>query len=84
VLEYKLSTSGTFSATLVKDFTSSNSSDVLGDVQRLPNGNTLITYSTGGTILEVDSSWNTVQTLKATSFGYTDWRGTLYGPPDRY
>jgi hypothetical protein len=84
VFEYKLSTSGTMSATLVKDFTSSYASDVLGDVQRLPNGNTLITYSTGGTILEVDSSWNTVQTLKATAFGYSDWRATLYGPPDRF
>jgi hypothetical protein len=47
-----------------------------------PNGNVLITYSTGGTMLEVDSSWATVQTLKAT-VGYAEWRATLYGPPTR-
>jgi hypothetical protein len=51
-------------------------------VQRLPNGNTLITSSNGGVIQEVDSSWNTVQSIKGT-FGYADWRETLYGPPPR-
>jgi hypothetical protein len=83
VLEYKMSSGSTLSTTLVKDFTSgSTSSMVLGDVQRLPNGNTLITYSASGQIIEVDSSWATVQTLKA-NFGYADWRETLYGPPPR-
>jgi hypothetical protein len=33
-------------------------------------------------MLEVDSSWATVQTLKG-RFGYADWRETLYGPPAR-
>jgi hypothetical protein len=51
-------------------------------VQRLPNGNTVITYSNAGQILEVDSSWSAVQTLKG-SFGYADWRETLYGPHAR-
>ncbi len=86
VLEFKLSTSGTMSATSVKDYTyGSTSSNVLGDVQRLPNGNTLVTYSVAGKIIEVDSSWATVQTLatSGTSFGYADWRPTLYGAPLR-
>jgi hypothetical protein len=84
VLEFKLSTAaGALSATLVEDFTSGDlNSDVLGDVQRLPNGNTLITYSTAGEILEVDPSWNTVQTITGT-YGYADWRETLYGPPSK-
>ena len=82
VFELKITDSGTFSTSVVKDFTSGNSSNVLGDVQRLPNGNTLVTYSTGGVMLEVDASWATVQTLKGT-FGYADWRETLYGPPSR-
>jgi hypothetical protein len=83
VLELQLSTAGGFSATLVHDFSSGNlSSAVLGDVQRLPNGNTLITYSTAGEIVEVDPSWNTVQTISG-SYGYADWRETLYGPPPR-
>jgi hypothetical protein len=83
VLEFKLNTSGALSATAVKDFTSDDlSSNVLGDVQRLPNGNTLITYSTSGEVLEVDPSWTTVQTLTGI-YGFTDWRETLYGPPPR-
>lgn len=83
ILELKLTEStGALSFTTVKDFTSGTSSGTLGDVQRLPNGNTLITYSNGGQILEVDSSWGTVQTLKGT-FGYAEWRETLYGPPER-
>jgi hypothetical protein len=82
VFEYKLSTSGTFSGTLVKDLMGM-ASNVLGDVQRLPNGNTLVTYSNSSQIVEMDASWNTVQTLKASSLGYADWRETLYGPPPR-
>ena len=82
-LEFKLDTTGTMSATPVKAFESGSlTSNVLGDVQRLPNGNTLITYSTSGVILEVDPSWATVQTLSGT-YGYADWRQTLYGPPAR-
>ena len=81
--EFKLSTAGTLSATSVEDFESGSlTSNVLGDVQRLPNGNTLITYSTSGVILEVDPSWATIQTLSG-SYGYADWRETLYGPPPR-
>jgi hypothetical protein len=83
VLEFELNTAGVLSAAPVKDFTSGTlSSNVLGDVQRLPNGNTLITYSTSGEILEVDSSWVIVQTITGT-YGYSDWRETLYGPPAR-
>jgi hypothetical protein len=69
-------------ATLVKDYTGSSSSMVLGDVQRLPGGNTLISYSTSGKIIEVDSSWQVVQTFTG-SVGYASWRPTLYGPPAR-
>jgi len=83
VLEFKLNTSGTLAAALVKDFTSDSlSSNVLGDVQRLPNGNTLIAYATTGETIEVDSTWATVQTLTGV-YGYADWRETLYGPPLR-
>jgi hypothetical protein len=83
--EYTLSTSGTMSATQVKAYKSSSNShsDSLGDVQRLPNGNTLVTFSNNGLLQELDSSWNVVQTLSTGSFGYADWRETLYGPPPR-
>ena len=85
VYEYTLSTSGTMSATQVKAYKSSSNShsDSLGDVQRLPNGNTLVTFSNTGLMQELDSSWNVVQSVSAGSFGYADWRATLYGPPPR-
>ena len=83
VLAFQLNTVGTMSATALGDFTSGTlNSNVLGDVQRLPNGNTLITYSTASEILEVDASGATVQTISG-SYGYADWRATLYGPPPR-
>ncbi|HVV49730.1 MAG TPA: arylsulfotransferase family protein, partial [Polyangia bacterium] len=80
-LEFQLDTAGaTMTATSLGDLTSGGlSSNVLGDVQRLPNGNTLITYSTAGEIVEVDAAGATVQTLTG-SYGYADWRPTLYGP----
>ena len=83
ILEFQLNAGSPMSATSAFDFTSGSlSSTVLGDVQRLPNGNTLITYSTSGEILEVDPSWAPVQSITGT-YGYADWRATLYGPPPR-
>jgi len=43
----------------------------------------LVTFSNNGLIQELDSSWNVVQSLSASSFGYADWRETLYGGPPR-
>jgi hypothetical protein len=85
VFEFTLNTSGTMSATQVKVYKSSTNShsDSLDDVQRLPNGNTLVTFSNKGLIEELDPSWNVVQTLSASALGYVDWRETLYGPPPR-
>ena len=56
----------------------------LGDVQRLPGGNTLITYSTSAVIHEVDAQGNLVLEITDASsnrIGYALWRPTLYGPP---
>jgi hypothetical protein len=60
-----------------------NGSLILGDVQRLGNGNTLVTYSTKGVIAEVSPAAALVQTLTYASsqFGYATFRETLYGPP---
>ena len=83
VFEFKLNaTPSSFAATLVKDYTGTGSSTNMGDVQRLPGGNTLVTYATDWKIVELDSSWNEVQTL-STRVGYSNWRPTLYGPPLR-
>jgi hypothetical protein len=58
--------------------------DVLGDAQRLPNGNTMVDFATKGTIREVDADGNLLQEIKTqTNFGYIQKRATLYGPPPR-
>ena len=56
-------------------------SSVLGDVQRLPNGNVLVTYSTTGQVHEVDPSGNLVMKITGSSLGYSEFRESLYGPP---
>jgi len=82
VLEFKIDDSAACAITTIKDYNTNATSNSLGDVQRLPNGNTLITVSNAGQIIQLDPSWATVQTLKGT-FGYAGWRETLYGPPSR-
>ena len=53
-----------------------------GDVQRLSNGNTIITYSTSRLMQEVDASDTVVLEVKGSgSFGYVEFRESLYGPP---
>ena len=52
-----------------------------GDIQRLPNGNTLLTCSTAGRIYEVDPDGNEVLTIRTAAMGYAGWRESLYGPP---
>jgi hypothetical protein len=64
------------------------SNGVMGDVQRLENGNTLVAYSTAGTIHEVDAGKNVLQTLvwsglSSGGFGYVTKRKTLYGASPR-
>jgi Arylsulfotransferase (ASST) len=57
---------------------------VLGDAQRLPNGNTMVDFSTKGAIQEVDVNGNLLQEIQTTgNFGYMQKRATLYGPPPR-
>jgi hypothetical protein len=59
---------------------------IMGDVQRLENGNTLVGYSTKGVLHEVDAEMNLVQEIVWGSsgyFGYIQMRKSLYGPPPR-
>lgn len=81
-LEFALDTTQ-LTAEEVWRYTSSNGSGTLGDVQRLPNGNTVITYSNNGVIHEVDPDGELVQSFTTDSLGYTQHRPTLYGPPAR-
>jgi len=62
------------------------SNNVMGDVQRLDNGNTIVAYSTQGVIHELDASNNVVQKLTwqlPGAVGYITKRKSLYGPPPR-
>ena len=55
--------------------------DVLGDMQRLPNGNTMVDFATKGTIQEVDPNGNLLQEIKTqTNFGYIQKRARMIGP----
>ena len=60
---------------------------IMGDVQRMPNGNTIVAYSTKGVLHEVNAAMTMLQTWKWTqagqTFGYIEKRATLYGPPPK-
>ncbi len=66
---------------LLKTFTSRGGTDFIGDVQRLPSGNTLIDY--GLLVQEVDPDDNVVLEIDSSAryFGYVEFRQSLYGLP---
>lgn len=60
--------------------------DIMGDLQRLSNGNTIIGYSTKGAVQEVDKDGKVLTDWTfplGGQFGYIEKRATLYGPPPR-
>ena len=63
------------------------SNQVGGDVQRLPNGNTLGTYCQPGVIQELNAAAQLVQELSTSAagsiLGHTMFQTSLYGPPPR-
>jgi hypothetical protein len=65
------------------NFSSGDFSQNLGDVQRLPGGNTLVTFSNDSIIKEIDAQKNVVMEINGggSRFGYSLWTDTLYGPP---
>lgn len=59
-------------------------SAVLGDVLRLPNGNTLVAYSTSGVIHEIDPAGTLLREIRwplGSAFGYVQHRSSLYADP---
>jgi hypothetical protein len=69
-------------ATRVWSYDGNNSSQTLGDVQGMPNGNNLVTYCNTGSIHEVDLTGTLLQEwIFQTGVGYVDHRESLYGPP---
>ncbi len=80
VLEYEYDlAAGT--GTQVLDYRSGNNSGAFGDAQRLPNGNTFITYSTSGVWHEIDANGDLVREMTTDGLGYSEHRKSLYGPP---
>ena len=68
----------------LKKFAPGDYSANLGDVQRLPGGNTLVDFSNASVMKEIDASGNVVLQINGASgtrFGYALWQETLYGPP---
>ncbi|HEY3495725.1 MAG TPA: hypothetical protein VGK73_13600 [Polyangiaceae bacterium] len=68
----------------LRRFTSRGHTANFGDVQRLPGGNTLVTYSNDSLIQEVDPDDNVVLEIRGSGssrFGYVSWRESLYGSP---
>lgn len=73
----------TMRATRVWSYDGGHSSITLGDVQRLGDGNTLVTYSNAGVIHEVDGEGVLLQTWQfGSGIGYVEHRRSLYGAPD--
>jgi hypothetical protein len=80
-LEYTLNGN---QAQQIYNYASGKQTNSMGDAKRLPNGNTLVTYSNPGVIHEADSSAQLVQEITTASIGYTVRRATLYGPGPPY
>jgi hypothetical protein len=74
-------------ASRIWSYSSDVHSRTLGDVQRLWNGNTMITFSNAGTIHEVNQGGFLQREIAFTlggAVGYAIRRPTLYGPPPDY
>jgi hypothetical protein len=59
---------------------------VMGDAQRMPNGNTIVAYSTQGVVHEVDAAGMLIRSISwgtGGAIGYIIARPTLYGKPPR-
>jgi hypothetical protein len=70
----------------IMSYDSGRSAQNLGDVQRLPGGNTLVSYSnTQSYVHEIDGNQKLVLEIDlgagGPSLGYILWRESLYGPP---
>ncbi len=80
VLEYAYDLAAS-TATKIFDYSSGVSAPYFGDVQRLRNGNTFVTYSPVGVFHEVDPAGVLLREITTTTVGYSEHRRTLYGPP---
>jgi hypothetical protein len=76
-----------FTGKEIGSYEAATTSANLGDVQRLPGGNTLIDFSNADVVHQVAADGTLLVEIKGpgsqNKFGYATWRPTLYGPsPD--
>lgn len=72
-----------FAGKEIRRFQTGYSTAIMGDAQRLPGGNTLLTFSAASMIQEFDGDGKVVFEIDGGDqvLGYSTWRPTLYGPP---
>jgi hypothetical protein len=70
-----------WTATKTREYADAAVTYFLGDAAYLPSGHLLVTYSNMGLIQEVDAAGSVVQSFQGTTFGYVEFRTSLYGPP---
>jgi hypothetical protein len=74
----------TMTATRVASYDPGIATRIYGDVQRLDNGNTLVTFGSAGVMHELDPNGELVESLTFAlggALGYVTKRASLYGPP---
>jgi hypothetical protein len=82
-LEYRLDEAN-WQAVQIWEYRCDLDSYLFGDVQRLPNGNTLVTYSFSGVFHEVAPDENLVRKIElgvTGSIGFSIWQESLYVSP---
>ncbi len=82
VYEYELDVE-TETANLLWQYDQEVVGATLGDVQRLTNGNTFITNSAAGELVEVNPNGELVRRFSTYYLGYAQFRESLYGPPPK-
>jgi hypothetical protein len=81
VLGYSYNLAGK-TATQTLDYNPGISGTTFGDVKELPNGNLYVTYSDTGVLEEITKTGTLLRKVTTTTaIGYSEHRGTLYGPP---
>ena len=69
-------------ATQTLDYNPGISCTTFGDVKELPNGNLYLTYSDTGVFHEITKTGTLLRKITTTTaVGYSEHRGTMYGPP---
>ncbi len=78
---YNLSTK---TASLALDYNPGIACGTFGDVKELPNGNLYLTFSDTGVFHEITKTGTLLRKITTTTaVGYSEHRGTMYGPPPR-